>query len=301
MQHRAGDRFALEADLRRAIDEHQFEVHYQPVVDLDTGRIDGAEALLRWNHPDRGPVSPVEFIPVAEASGLVVEIGDWVLATALDAAASWPGQLHVAVNVAPRQLEEPDFVSRVVGLLASSGLAPERLTIEITEGQLLEDVADAVERLQQLRSIGIRVAMDDFGTGFSSLSYLDRLPIDILKIDRAFVSELGTPEDRGVVTAIIDLARRLGMTTIAEGAEHAAQVRHLHRLGADRVQGYVYARPMPDSDLRALILDPAPIQATFAEVVAGDVGPLVREADRGADGGPARFDVVVHSPERSFA
>ena len=190
---KARQRRQLELDLRQALARGEFEVHYQPLVDLSANVVNGCEALLRWRHPERGMVSPADFIPVAEDTGLISEIGEWVLRQACTEAASWPGDIHIAVNVSPVQFRSKTLALKVAAALAESGLAPGRLELEITETVLIRDDAEALTILQQLRELGVRIALDDFGTGYSSLSYLHRFPFDKIKIDRSFIATSASP------------------------------------------------------------------------------------------------------------
>jgi diguanylate cyclase (GGDEF)-like protein len=244
-------RRALERDLRRALDESRFELHYQPQVELGSGRTVGVEALLRWRHPERGVVPPNEFIPSAEETGLIVPIGAWVLRTACAQALAWPG-LRVAVNLSAAQFRQPGLAETVAQALRETGLDPGRLELEITEGVLLEDTVTAVTTLHALRSLGVRIAMDDFGTGYSSLSYLRRFPFDKIKIDKSFVADLDgsrSADAAAIVRAVVSLGSSLGMTTTAEGIEAEAQAELLRAEGCDEVQGYHFGRPMPPADL----------------------------------------------------
>ncbi|WP_053226910.1 putative bifunctional diguanylate cyclase/phosphodiesterase [Solirubrobacter soli] len=232
-------RLELRSDLERAIDAAELELHYQPVVRLDDGSIAGFEALLRWHHPERGTVSPVEFIPIAEETGLIVPIGRWVL---LEAArhAMRLGELRMNVNLSAKQLQYAGIVDDVRDALDASGLAPERLVLELTESVLLEDGEVAVERLHDLKALGVRLALDDFGTGFSSLSYLSRLPVDILKLDRSFLRD-GAP---ALTAGIVGLGAALGLKVVAEGIETEDQWYALQALGCDFGQGFLFARPL---------------------------------------------------------
>ncbi|WP_338760968.1 EAL domain-containing protein [Massilia sp. METH4] len=240
-------RAALERELRRAVAAGQLDVHYQPQFDCAGGTLVGVEALLRWRHPEHGAVSPAEFIPIAEESGLIVQLGSWVLQRACADVAGWTRAgapaLTVAVNMSARQLREPGFIDEVTRALATSGLPPQRLELELTESQLMEDVAAAVAFMQAARTIGVRLAIDDFGTGYSSLAYLQTFPINQLKVDRSFVQLL--PE-RGatIIHAVLALARGFGLTVVAEGVEEAAQLAWLREAGCDVVQGYLLGRPM---------------------------------------------------------
>jgi predicted signal transduction protein with EAL and GGDEF domain len=210
----------LELDLRKALRARQFELFYQPVVDLHAGAVAGFEALLRWRHPERGLVSPASFIPLAEEIGLIVQIGEWVLREACATAASWPGDIRVAVNLSAAQFKSPDLVATVSEALREGGLLPDRLELEITETVMLQDTDATMATLHQLRALGAGIAMDDFGTGYSSLSYLRRFPFDRIKIDQSFVRELSSKRDCGaIVRAVAGLSRELGMATTAEGVE----------------------------------------------------------------------------------
>jgi diguanylate cyclase (GGDEF)-like protein/PAS domain S-box-containing protein len=261
MYERAVARFEVQADLERALARSEFELHYQPIIDFATGGIEGIEALVRWHHPTRGLLSPIEFIPVAEETGLIVPLGTWVLGEACRQAAAWrrsdPAHagMWVSVNLSTRQLLEPDLVERVLQILSESGLSPNALTLEITEGSLMQDVDETVTKLRGLKDLGVRLAIDDFGTGSSSLSYLRQFPIDVLKIDKAFVDEVaGTgPQGPLLVHAIIDMARRLGVDTIAEGIEFGEQLSELRLAGCSSGQGYLFARPLPADDLEAFL------------------------------------------------
>ena len=246
-------RFELTHALRLANEAAQFRLEYQPQVRLSDGALIGAEALLRWRHPTRGPISPAEFIPLAEETGLIVPIGRWVLETACAQAARWQGQpgkpQQVAVNVSARQLRQPDFVASVDLILRETGCPAHALELEVTESLLLEDAEAAIELLGELTSRGVRVAIDDFGTGYSSLSYLKRMPIQTLKIDRSFVSELSSDLNvAAIARTVIVLARSLGLDVLAEGVETAEQAAWLQREGCDWAQGWFFGRPMPAED-----------------------------------------------------
>jgi diguanylate cyclase (GGDEF)-like protein/PAS domain S-box-containing protein len=260
MQQRVATRLQIESELRTAVVEEQFELHYQPLVNLDTHRIVGVEALLRWRHPERGLLAPAEFVGVAEETGLIVPIGRWVVETAVSRVASWqpddPGQLlSVGVNLSPRQLYDEDFFATAAAALAKAELPPAALTVEITENLLLGDSSRADERLAQLRGFGIRIAVDDFGTGYSSLAYLRRYPVDVLKVDRSFVRPLcDDPRPAALVRSIIDLAAALDMDTVAEGVETQSQARILSGLGCHVAQGYYFARPQPAAVIERVLL-----------------------------------------------
>ena len=251
---KAKQRRQLELDLRQALVQGEFEVHYQPLVDLAANIVTGCEALLRWRHPARGMVSPAEFIPVAEETGLIGEIGEWVLKQACTEAASWPGQIRVAVNVSPVQFRSKALALKVAAALNESGLSPGRLELEITETVLIRDDEEALTILQQLRHLGVRIALDDFGTGYSSLSYLHRFPFDKIKIDRSFISDIGEPDDSSpIVQAVVQMATARHMATTAEGVETAAQREILRQLGCSQMQGYLFSPAVPAARLKQLL------------------------------------------------
>ena len=236
----------LELDLRRALSEGNLRLHYQPLLDLQTGHITGFEALMRWYHPQRGLVSPAEFIPVAEELGLIVALGEWALREACAEAATWPGSVKIAVNLSPIQFLRGAILPAVVSALATSGLSPQRLELEITESVLLDKSERNIEILHQLRALGVRISMDDFGTGYSSLSYLRSFPFDKIKIDQSFVRDLVEDgESRAIVQAITGLGASFGITTTAEGVETDAQFAHLRAQGCDEVQGRLFSMPVP--------------------------------------------------------
>ena len=244
----------LELDLRKALIAGQFELYYQPLVDLKTNEIGGFEALVRWNHPERGLVSPADFIPLAEEIGLIVPLGEWVLKEACARAANWPGKLSIAVNLSPVQFGSRTLVLSVISALGASGLPASRLELEITETVLLQDSVATLQTLHQLRELGVRIAMDDFGTGYSSLSYLRTFPFDKIKIDRSFVGELGKDNDGlAIVRAIAGLGTSLGMITTAEGVETREQLEMLRTEGCSQVQGYFFSPPRPAKDIPALL------------------------------------------------
>ena len=213
----------LETDLRKAIADGALEVYYQPCVSLQSNRITGCEALVRWRHPERGMISPAEFIPIAEETGLINELGEWVLATACAEATTWPDDVKLAVNVSPVQFRSGTLALKIVAALAASGLPASRLELEITEAVLIRDDDAALEILHQLRAIGVRIALDDFGTGYSSLSYLQRFPFDKIKIDRCFVNDIAEPGGSSIVQAVVNIAAARHMTTTAEGVETQRQ------------------------------------------------------------------------------
>ncbi len=246
------ERRELEIDLRRALALKQFELHFQPFLDLSTNVVIGFEALLRWNHPVRGSVPPLSFISVAEENGLIVKIGDWVLQTACQAAASWPGDYVVAVNVSPLQFKADTLLKTVSSVLERTGLAPELLELEITEGALLDDTENVLTTLHALRDLGVRISMDDFGTGYSSLSYLQKFPFNKIKIDRSFVS--GSDADsQAILRAVSGLGSNLGMAITAEGVETPEQLSRIKDQNCTHVQGYLTGKPMDTAKLFAFL------------------------------------------------
>ncbi|MBR0773987.1 EAL domain-containing protein [Bradyrhizobium diazoefficiens] len=254
MDASAKARLMLEQDLRQAMVDGGFEIHYQPLVNLRSGEVSACEALLRWRHPERGMVSPAEFIPIAEDTSLINELGDWVLRTACSEAASWPDHVRIAVNVSPVQLKCDNLALRIASALLASGLDAHRLELEITEAVLIRDDEVALSILHQLRAIGVRIALDDFGTGYSSLSYLKRFPFDKIKIDRCFVADIA--EESGapvIVQSVVNIASTSNMTTVAEGVETEAQREMLRALGCTEMQGYLFSAPKPAAEVRQLL------------------------------------------------
>jgi diguanylate cyclase (GGDEF)-like protein len=254
------DRRALEIDLRRALAFRQFELHYQPQLDLKTQAVTGMEALIRWRHPEHGLVSPATFIPLAEETGLIIPIGEWVIRQACEHAAAWPSPIPVAVNVSAKQLASGKLINTVASALANTGLSPDRLEMEITESVLMSDVESCVATLHKLRDLGIRISMDDFGTGYSSLSYLQSFPFHTIKIDQSFIRSVYMKKSDGIIRAITAIGKHLGMTTIAEGVETAAQLDQATDSGCGSAQGYLFSRPVPadevDKLLERLVLKP---------------------------------------------
>jgi len=246
-------RHQLEVDLRQAIADDQLEVYYQPFLSLLDDRIVGCEALVRWKHPTRGNVSPAEFIPIAEDTGLINQLGERVLHVACTEAATWPDDIRLAVNVSPVQLKSQTLALRIMGALAASGLPPDRLEIEITEAVLIHDDETALAILHQLRAIGVRIALDDFGTGFSSLSYLKRFPFDKIKIDRCFVSDIEVDGSADIVQAVVNIATSRNMTTTAEGVETEQQKQLLKKLGCTQMQGYLFSPPRQAQEIRTML------------------------------------------------
>jgi len=247
-------RRALEGDLRMALEHGELAVHYQPQIELATGRIVGAEALMRWSRPGHGPVSPALFVPIAEDSGQIGTLGAWVLNEACREAARWPAPMGVAVNVSPVQFRMAGFLATVRAALQDTGLPPGRLELEVTEGILLNDTEETLGILAELRALGVRLAMDDFGTGYASLGYLQKFHFDKIKIDRSFVQNLGTdPNAAAIVRAVVGLSDALGMAANAEGVETEQQAAMLRSHGCREVQGFLFAKPMPAESLRALL------------------------------------------------
>ena len=266
MRHEDAERLATETALRRALERDELRVFYQPIV--GQGGIVGAEALVRWEHPERGLVPPGEFVPIAEQAGLIVPIGRWVLETACADATGWTAQapggkpLYVSVNVAPRQIAHSDLEQTVRDVLATTGLEPGRLGLELTESVLMDELSGPAAALRRLKRLGVRLLLDDFGTGYSSLSYLSRFPIDVLKIDRAFVEALSADTDAAIVKAVVRMAQALGVDVVAEGVETRDQLVRLQTLGCDVAQGYYFARPRPSAELPELMRQPAGALAT---------------------------------------
>ena len=277
MRLRLQARTELESEMRRALHRNEFVVYYQPVVDLVAGRVVGTEALVRWEHPRRGLVPPAEFIPLAEETGLINALGDMVLQEACRQTAEWHrtagiGPLSVSVNLSPRQLQSATFWKGVQRALTASDLPARCLVLEITESLLVQDIESAAAKLGRLKSLGLRIAIDDFGIGYSSLSYLSQLPVDILKIDKLFVAGLGKPQTSGdLAGAIVALARSLGLSTVAEGVENPEQAASLMSYGCSRVQGYLYAAPLPAGVLPDVVRQ---IATTLAAPTAAPRRPL---------------------------
>ncbi|WP_439646555.1 putative bifunctional diguanylate cyclase/phosphodiesterase [Sphingomonas soli] len=254
----AEERRVLEIALRNAVDNGEMHLNYQPVVSAETGQLTGFEALLRWVHPEFGNISPAKFVPLAEEARLIAPIGEWVLRTACDEAARWDLPVRVAVNVSPEQLHNPAFVGIVTQALAQSGLPPERLELEVTEGVFMREGTMAIQVLEKILDLGIRLSLDDFGTGFSSLGYLARTRFSSIKIDRSFVqgASQGTKEAIAIIRAVVALADSLGMATTAEGVETEEEHHMVQALGCTKVQGYYFGRPLPTHEARALAMRP---------------------------------------------
>jgi EAL domain-containing protein (putative c-di-GMP-specific phosphodiesterase class I) len=256
------DRLGLLADLRHAVARGELRLHYQPIVALDGQRVEGVEALVRWEHPQRGLVPPDEFISLAENRGLIVDIGRWVLREACRQAALWVNAgpdgkpLHMAVNVSALQLASgAGLVDSVAAVLRDSGVDPSVLVLEITETALMGNPEAALEILTRLKALGVNLAIDDFGTGYSSLVYLKRFPVDLLKVDRSFISGLGqNQEDSAIVASVVGLARAVGVVAVAEGVETIEQLVALQELGCEFAQGYLWSRPLPPAELEQAVL-----------------------------------------------
>ncbi|MDA9535944.1 diguanylate cyclase [Bradyrhizobium sp. CCBAU 21362] len=262
MDARAQARRLLEMDLRAALQRDEFQPYYQPIRDVASGRVVVFEALLRWNHPQRGLIAPINFIPLAEETGLIVQLGEFVLRSACTDAATWPDDVDVAVNLSPVQFRNPNLIASVTAALTVSGLPARRLELEITESVLLQNSEATLTTLHELRAMGVRISLDDFGTGYSSLSYLRSFPFDKIKIDRSFVSELATREDSmAIIRAVTGLGRSLGIVTTAEGVENDAQLELLRREGCTQAQGYLFSKPRPASDV-ALMLERPRLRAS---------------------------------------
>ena len=258
MNAAARERLAMEGSLRKALERGELLLHYQPLVDTDTGDIVGAEALVRWNHPELGLVPPAQFIPLAEETGLILPIGEWVLQAASAQARAWQDgghpALHIAVNLSGRQFRQQPLVEVVGRVLGRTGFDPKHLELELTESVLMRDAEETVRTLNGLKALGLRISVDDFGTGYSSLSYLTRFPIDILKIDRSFVREIATGRGEGAITsAIIAMAQGLDLAVVAEGVETEEQMEHLQRRGCRMMQGYLFGRPVPAEEFTRVL------------------------------------------------
>jgi EAL domain-containing protein (putative c-di-GMP-specific phosphodiesterase class I) len=260
MSASSAEKLVLETHLRHAVQRGELFLNYQPILNGLTGRPSGVEALLRWKHPERGVVSPDRFIPLADESGLIVEIGAWVMREACSQGRRWHEQgmtdLSMSVNVSAVQFAQPRLLETVRTTLEDTGFPPDKLVLEITESVLMKDAETTIGMLKALKNMGVRISMDDFGTGYSSLSYLKRFPIDIVKIDKSFVRDINEDEDdAAIIRVIIALARSLRLTTVAEGVETQEQLGFLMREQCDRFQGYFFSRPVDADVLRARILD----------------------------------------------
>lgn len=256
-------RLAMENDLRRALDRSEFEMYYQPKIDGHAKMIVGMEALVRWNHPVRGLVPPLDFIPLAEETGLIVPMGEWILRAVCEQCRSWHERgfaLDVAVNLSPRQFEQKDLASQILTIVGDTGFDPAFLNLEVTEGSIMNNADAAVAMLSRLQEAGIKISIDDFGTGYSSLGYLKHLPIDVLKIDKSFINDVTTdPDDAALVTAVITLAHNLRLKVVAEGVETEEQLTFLQNLNCDEWQGYLFSKPVPAEAFEALLVKPASV------------------------------------------
>jgi EAL domain-containing protein (putative c-di-GMP-specific phosphodiesterase class I) len=273
------ERLALESHLKHALELGQLLVQYQPRVSIATGRIVGVEALVRWKHPEFGLIPPAHFIPIAEESGLILPIGEWVLREACLQAAKWRAEgvapLHMAVNLSPAQFREADLVGVVRRALVDSGLPPEALELELTESMLLGRGDGTVRTLESLKALGILLAIDDFGTGYSSLNYIKRFPIDTLKIDQSFIRDmLSTEQDSTLTTSIVLMGKGLNLTVVAEGVETRSQLSLLRALGCDQAQGFLFSRAVPPEEIAQLVANgfPDSVDAPAAVAPLRDAG-----------------------------
>jgi diguanylate cyclase (GGDEF)-like protein len=254
------DRLELESDLRQALERGELKLHYQPTIDIKTSRVTGFEALVRWQHPTRGLISPLDFVPIAEGTGLIVPLGRWVLQEACRQAVEWGAgsgrPLKMAVNVSVRQFDRADLPAMVAEVLAETGMPASQLCLEMTESVLMTDSEENLAQLIRLKALGLTLAIDDFGTGYSSLAYLRRFPVDTLKIDRSFIERLGLQnDDAALADTIVQLGQSLGMSTVAEGIEEYGQLAALRDMGCDFAQGFYFSRPIPADEAGRLLMD----------------------------------------------
>ncbi len=274
MNARAVEQLKMEEELRHALHFNELELRYQPQIDTRTGKVVSMEALVRWKHPERGMVPPNEFIPVAERTGLIIELGEWVMAEAAKHCIYWDSlglsDFRVSVNISPLQFNQPNITEVVRDFLDRSGLPPERLELELTESAIMTDAEINIEKLRQLKALGLALAVDDFGTGYSSLSYLKRFPINTLKIDQSFIADLSSPDGAAIIDAIIALSRTLSLRVIAEGIETAEQMRYMVDKQCDLLQGYYFARPLYPEDV------PNMLKEDFLDYFAPSIGSLTR-------------------------
>ncbi len=262
----ASRRLGLESDLRRAIERDEFMLHFQPILDLQAGRLHGVEALVHWLHPEQGLISPLDFIPIAEESGLIVPLGEWVLRSACSHAKQWQARvgcpIRISVNLSARQFNQPDLTGKIAEILRENQLEPSLLTLELTEGAAMQEPAAAARMLQNLKDLGVQLAIDDFGTGYSSLAYLRNFPVDYLKIDRKFVTRLGQrPNDKILISSILAMAGALGLCAVAEGVETAGEAEELRALGCELAQGYHFSKPLAPVDLLIFLQNSAVLPA----------------------------------------
>jgi EAL domain-containing protein (putative c-di-GMP-specific phosphodiesterase class I) len=264
------DRLELEADLRVALERGELKLHYQPTIEIASSRVIGFEALVRWQHPTRGLISPLDFIPIAEGTGLIVPLGRWVIEEACRQAVTWSAQgltepIKMAVNVSVRQFDRIDLSATVAEVLAETGMPAGQLCLEMTESVLMTDTEENLSQLVRLKALGVTLAIDDFGTGYSSLAYLRRFPVDTLKIDRSFVERLGEQnDDAALARTIVQLGRSLGMTTVAEGIEEYGQLAALREMGCTYAQGYYFSRPVPADEATRLLQQNTPAFSTIS-------------------------------------
>lgn len=274
MHEAVQDRRNIEMDLRAALKRNELELYYQPLVNIESNEIIGYEALLRWHHSEKGMIMPDVFIPVAEDTGMIVQLGEWVIRSALQEVAKWPEHLTVAVNLSPVQMRSPNLIPTIINALAATGVAPHRLELEITESVLMNDNQSNVELLHKIRSLGVRIALDDFGTGYSSLNYLRSFPFDKIKIDRCFVDEVDSREDcRAIIRAVTGLASSLGMVTTAEGVERSDQLSQLKEEGCVQVQGYLFSKAMPAANVEGRAVTTANTGAKTSDIGEQSVDP----------------------------
>jgi EAL domain-containing protein (putative c-di-GMP-specific phosphodiesterase class I) len=269
MDARMKARRDLEMDLRNALNNSEFELHYQPLVNLETNEITSFEALLRWKHPKRGTISPADFIPIAEETGLIIPLGEWVLRTACNETAKWPKDIKVAVNLSPAQLKSRNLIDIVTSALEEAGLPAKRLQLEITESVLMDNTFGTLATLHKLRELGVQIAMDDFGTGYSSLSYLRSFPFDKIKIDRSFIQDISSAaEPLAIVHAVAGLAKCLNIVSTAEGVETRQQMETLQNVGCTEMQGYYFSKAKPAAEIVEEFLKPGARLALKRQVLA---------------------------------
>jgi EAL domain-containing protein (putative c-di-GMP-specific phosphodiesterase class I) len=290
MHSEAAERQVLENDLRQAIERGELAVHYQPVVRTAGEEISGFEALVRWQHPTRGAISPSKFVPLAEEAGLIGKIGEWVLRTALEEAAKWPDHVRVAVNLSPLQFNDPNVAEMVGNHLRETGVRAERLELEITEGVFLVEGDTTDDTFAKLKGLGVRLALDDFGTGYSSLGYLKKAPFDKIKIDQSFVRGAASATNRNaaIIRAIVTLAETLGMDTCAEGVETHDDLQLIRELGVSMVQGYIFGQPSPAETARQ-IANNSTIEADGFACIREPRHRLMRRAIAVIDGAPVEL------------